>query len=364
MRAQSGNPARTFSDKSASKNENDLPADPARSTSSRNSNRRKKARKDSTNPSALPQFLQRNALLIALAGLIAVFSALRPDTFFTVNNLTTILSIQATSAMLALGVTIVLLIGEFDLSIAAIMGMSASLIAYLTTQHDMSVLLACALALVASIIAGAINAVFVVRVGIHSFIVTLAMGTLIQGLVIGVVGSTTIGGLPDGLTNVFQTRFLGIQAAFFYMLIIGIAFYLVIGRMPLGRSLYFTGNARTAAELAGVRTDRMRSGVLIMAALLAGCAGIMFAGQTGAASPSIADPYLLPAYAAGFLGATAFTPGRFNVWGSLWAVYLLSVGTTGFQFLGLDNWVIDFFNGAVLILAVALSKIFARSGTA
>jgi ribose transport system permease protein len=107
--------------------------------------------------------------------------------------------------------------------------------------------------------------------------------------------------------------------------------------------------------------NRLRVGVLVTAALLAGVAGVIFAGQTGAASPSIADPYLLPAYAAGFLGATAFTPGRFNVWGSLWAVYLLSVGTTGFQFLGLENWVIGFFNGGILILAVALSKFFART---
>jgi ribose transport system permease protein len=310
---------------------------------------------------ALLTLLQRYALLIALAALIVLFSVLRPETFFTTANLTTILSIQATAAMLALGVTLVLLIGEFDLSIAAVMGMSASVIAYLTTQQGTPVLIACAAALVASALVGLANALLVVRAGLNSFIVTLAMGTLIQGLAIGVAGSTTIGGLPESLTDAFQMRLLGVQAAFYYMLLTGVLMYLAIGRMPLGRSLFFTGNARAAAELAGVRTGRLRIGVMITAALLAGIAGLMFVGQTGAASPSIADPYLLPAFAAGFLGATAFTPGRFNVWGSLWAVYLLSVGTTGFQFLGLENWVIGFFNGTVLILAVALSKLFARS---
>lgn len=308
--------------------------------------------------------LQKFALLVALVALIALFSALRPDTFFTTDNLTTILSIQATAAMLAMGVTLVLIIGEFDLSIASVMGMSATLIAFLTTQQGVPVVLACLVALVLAAVVGLVNAVLVVGAGLNSFIVTLAVGTLVQGLAIGIAGSVTIGGLPTSLTYPFQNRFLTVQAAFFYMLIVAVLLYLVVGRMPIGRSMFFTGNARAAAELAGVRTARVRIAVMTSAGLLAGAAGVMFVGQTGAASPSIADPYLLPAYAAGFLGATAFTPGRFNIWGSIWAVYLLAVGTTGFQFLGLDNWVINVFNGGVLVLAVGLSRFFARKSRA
>ena len=304
--------------------------------------------------------LQKYALLVALVALIAIFSILRPDTFFTSDNLTTILSIQATAALLAMGVTMVLIIGEFDLSVAAVMGLSASLIAYLTTEHGTPVLLACLIALVMATIIGLVNAALVVGAGLNSFIVTLAAGTLVQGVAIGIAGSVTIGGLPTSLTYPFQSRFLDVQAAFFYMLLVAVVLYVVVGRMPAGRSMFFTGNARAAAELAGVRTARVRVVVMMTASLLAGAAGVMFVGQTGAASPSIADPYLLPAYAAGFLGATAFTPGRFNIWGSVWAVFLLAVGTTGFQFLGLDNWVINVFNGGVLILAVGLSRFFAR----
>lgn len=312
----------------------------------------------------LAAHLQRYALLLALLALIAVFSVLRTETFFTVANLTTILSIQATAAMLAMGVTLVLIIGEFDLSVAAVMGLSASLIAYLTTEHGVSVPLACLVALALAAGVGLVNAALVVGAGLNSFIVTLAVGTLVQGLAIGVAGSVTIGGLPTSLTYPFQSRFLDVQAAFFFMLAVAFVLYLVVGRMPIGRSMFFTGNARAAAELAGVRTARVRVGVMMTAGLLAGAAGVMFVGQTGAASPSIADPFLLPAYAAGFLGATAFTPGRFNVWGSVWAVYLLAVGTTGFQFLGLDNWVINVFNGGVLVLAVGLSRFFARKARA
>lgn len=308
--------------------------------------------------------LQRYALLIAFAGLTVIFSVLRPDTFFTVDNATTILGIQAAAALLVIGITVVLLVGEFDLSSAATMGMSASVLAYLTVQRGVPILVAAVIVLVASAAVGLVNGLLVVTAGIHSFIVTLGMGTLVTGVAVGIAGTTTIGGLPDTFTNLFQAHVLGVQVSFVYVLVAGVAVYLVLDRMPLGRRLFFTGNARRAAALAGVRTGRLRIGALVFSSVIAGCAGIMLAGQTGAASPTIASPYLLPAYAAGFLGATAFTPGRFNVWGSLWAVYLLAIGTTGFQLLGLDAWVIDFFNGAVLVLAVLFSRLFDARGRA
>lgn len=305
--------------------------------------------------------MQRYALLIALIVLIAVFSGLRPATFFTIGNLTTMLSTQAALVILAIGVTIALLVGEFDLSVASVMGMSASAVAYFTTSAGIDPILACVIALALSVMVGSINALFVVRLGINSFIVTLGMGTLVTGIAVGAFGSMTMGGLPDGFTAIFQTQLYGVQLSFIYMMAIGVCFYIALNFMPVGRSMFFTGNARKAAMLAGIRTDRIRTTSLILASVLSALAGIVLSGQTAAASPTIANAFLLPAYAAVFLGSTAFKPGRFNVWGTIWAVYFLAVGTTGLQFLGLQSWVVNVFEGAVLILAVAFAEIFARS---
>jgi ribose transport system permease protein len=302
--------------------------------------------------------LQRGALPIALLLLIALFSALRPDSFFSTANLTSTLGIQAAAALVSLGVLVVLLAGEFDLSVASTMGASASLVAYFTTHSHMATMEAIALVVVLSILVGAVNAFIVVKVSVNSFITTLGMGAVVEGAAIGLAGSTTIGGVPTSLTNFFQGNMFGVQRAFFYMLAIAIVFYVVLQRMPLGRNLFFTGNARTAAALAGVRVTRLRVGSLITSSLLGGLAGVMLIGQIGAASPTVASPYLLPAYAACFLGATAFTPGRFNVWGTLIAVYMLAVGTVGFQLLGFDSWVTNVFNGAILILAVSFALFF------
>lgn len=309
----------------------------------------------------LAPLMQRYALLIALLALIAFFSILRPGTFFSIGNLTTILSTQSALVILAIGVTVVLLVGEFDLSAASVMGMSASAVAYFTANVGINPVAACLIALALAIVVGAVNAFFIVRLGINSFIVTLGMGTLVTGLAVGGFGSMTIGGLPEAFTTVFQTQIQGIQLSFLYMIVIGLCFYVALSFMPVGRSMFFTGNARKAAMLAGIRTERIRTISLILASVLSAVAGIVLSGQTAAASPTIANAFLLPAYAAVFLGSTAFTPGRFNVWGTIWAVYFLAVGTTGLQFLGLQSWVVNVFEGAVLVLAVAFSQIFARN---
>ncbi len=312
-------------------------------------------------PARFAPSMQRYALLIALVIFIAIFSIMRPTTFFTLGNLATILSTQSALVILAIGVTIVLLVGEFDLSVASVMGMSASAVAFFTTNANIDPVLACVIAVLFAVVVGLVNALFIVWLGINSFIVTLGMGTLVTGIAVGVFGSMTLGGLPNGFTTVFQTQIEGVQLSFIYMIVIGLCFYVALSFMPVGRSMFFTGNARKAAMLAGIRTDRIRTVSLILASVLSALAGIVLSGQTAAASPTIADAFLLPAYAAVFLGSTAFTPGRFNVWGTIWAVYFLAVGTTGLQFLGLQSWVVNVFEGAVLILAVAFAEIFARS---
>lgn len=312
-------------------------------------------------PARFAPSMQRYALLIALVIFIAIFSIMRPTTFFTLGNLATILSTQSALVILAIGVTIVLLVGEFDLSVASVMGMSASAVAFFTTNANIDPVLACVIAVLFAVVVGLVNALFIVWLGINSFIVTLGMGTLVTGIAVGVFGSMTLGGLPNGFTTVFQTQIEGVQLSFIYMIVIALCFYVALSFMPVGRSMFFTGNARKAAMLAGIRTDRIRTVSLILASVLSALAGIVLSGQTAAASPTIADAFLLPAYAAVFLGSTAFTPGRFNVWGTIWAVYFLAVGTTGLQFLGLQSWVVNVFEGAVLILAVAFAEIFARS---
>src|SRR5690606_30880755 len=154
------------------------------------------------------------------------------------------------------------------------------------------------------VVVGLVNALFIVGLGINSFIVTLGMGTLVTGLAVGAFGSMTIGGLPIEFTTVFQTQIQGVQLSFLSMLALGLGFYIALGFMPIGRSTFFTGHALKAAMLAGIRTDPIRAVSLVLAAVLSALAGIVLCAQTAADSPTTANAFILPAYAAVFLGST------------------------------------------------------------
>src|ERR1051325_8062988 len=112
-----------------------------------------------------------------------------------------------------------------------------------------------------------------------------------------------------------------------------------------------TGANRTAAKLSGIRTGRARVTAFLFSGVLAAFGGILVPAQVGAADASSGPAYLLPAYAAAFLGATAIRPGFFNVWGTLIAIFLVAIRITGLQLKGAETWVTPIFNGSVLLLA-------------
>ncbi len=295
--------------------------------------------------------------LIALWGVVVlVFSVLSPATFPTVTNFSTIFGTQAVLLVLALGLLLPLSVGEFDLSIAATMGFSAIIVGLLTTHDHWPVLAAIVVALGLGLVVGALNALLIVGGGISSFIVTLGIGTLITGLSYGMTGSETIGGLSKGLVDSMSTQVLDLPLAFFYGVVLCLAMWYVFNYMPLGRHLVFVGEGREVARLSGLRVQRIRAGALIMGSLIAAAAGVMQAGVVGAASPGTSTSYLLPAFAAAFLGATVIRPGRFNAWGTFVAVYFLVTGITGLELLGYTGWVQDVWYGASLAVAVGLAR--------
>lgn len=306
-------------------------------------------------------FVGRYLVVLALLAMIGVFSLLRPATFATWANFESILVTQAVLVILALGLTIALRAGEFDLSVAAVVGLSAGLVAHLTVNAEWGLGAALAVALLAAALIGVINGIFVVGFGVNSFITTLGMGTVAGGLALAVFGPQTIGGISSDLTNVVRAEVAGLGASVFFALVLALALWYFFEHTPSGRHLFFTGEGREAARLAGIRVHRIRFGALVASAAFAGLAGIVLAGQTGAAEATYGNPFLLPAFAAAFLGATTIKPGRPNVWGTVVAVYLLAVGTTGLQLLGAADWVDDVFNGTALVLAVTLSVLVSRN---
>ena len=303
---------------------------------------------------------ERYGILVLWAVVIIVFSLLRPDTFFTTANFETIFGTQAVQLVITLGLIVSLTAGEFDLSVASVMGFGATMLAILNVNDGWPLIPAILVTLLVGLVIGSVNAYLVVRVGVSSLIVTLGMGTLLSGIGFGISHSVTIGGISPNLLTAMQTTVFGLPIAFYIGLFICIVLWYVMSYTPLGRHLLFVGEGRQVARLAGLRVDSMRALALITTALICTVAGIMQAGVVGAADPGGGPPYLLPAFAGAFLGQTVINPGRFSPWGVFVATYFLVTGITGLQLLGGAGWVQDVFYGGALVIAVTLAQLVAR----
>jgi len=141
----------------------------------------------------------------------------------------------------------------------------------------------------------------------------------------------------------------------FITLGIAVALWLFLEHTESGRYVYATGFGSEASRLAGVRTGTIRFASLMLSATIAGLAGVLVTGSVGVGSPTIGPPYLLPAFAAAFLGATQLKPGRFTSWGTLLAVVLLGTVSVGLSLASIAAWLPYFFDGAALIAAVGLA---------
>jgi ribose transport system permease protein len=196
---------------------------------------------------------------------------------------------------------------------------------------------------------------------IDSLIATLGSSTFVSGVILWISNSQTISGVSNSLVNVVVVdRFLGIPLAFYYGIALGLVMLYVFEFTPVGRRLLFVGRGRSVSRLSGIRVPRLRWFALAMSGLISSFAGILYAGTLGSADPTSSLSFLLPAFAAAFLGATTIQPGRFNPIGSIAAVYFLVTGITGLQLLGVQTFVQQLFYGGALVLAVALSQLARR----
>lgn len=301
----------------------------------------------------------RYGLLIAWLLLVLAFSFASPEIFLSKANFANIFGSQAILVVMTMGMIVPLIVGEFDLSMTGLMSCCLMLIGVLNVQFGWSIGWVIPVVILLGLAVGLINAFIAVRVGVDSLVVTLGMGTLLMGISYGISGLSIIGISPL-LTDLARTKVFGIQMAFYYGLLLTIAWWYIQRFTPLGRNMLFTGANREVARLSGIAVDRLRAGSLVVSSLIGAVAAIILAGVLGSADPNAANGYLLPPFAAAFLGATAITPGRFNPWGAFVAVYFLITGIVGLQILGLSGWIEQVFYGGALVVAVTLSRLAAN----
>jgi ribose transport system permease protein len=294
--------------------------------------------------------------------LTVAFALWQPQTFATAVNARAILSGSAITGIIALAATISLISGAFDISIAANMSFAISLVGWLQSAYHVNAAVAVILTLLSGAIVGTVNAFVITRLRVQSVIATLGMSSLLVAVTYWVAnGQTIISGISQRFIDLGTGKLATIPLPVFYLAGVALILWYFLNYTPNGRYLYATGANPAAARLAGLSVVRLQWGALIVSGILSSMAGIVLTMQLGASSFGAGDPYLLPAYAAAFLGSTQIKPGRFNVLGTIVALYLLAIGVKGLQLRYPSlPWIADLFQGIALIGAVALGGIASR----
>ena len=301
-------------------------------------------------------------LLAVLALLVATMSQLEPA-FLSIGNLSNLLRGFAIPAVLAVGMTLVLLTAGIDLSIGAVLGAGGVIYAALAF-HGVPPWLACVAAVGAGLALGLANGFLVGRVGMSFFVVTLGSMSVIRGVTLLATDNQTVDAYDDGFSHALgdATLFGGVLPVPFlvaFAIVAGAS--VVLGRTVFGREIYATGGNREAAELSGIDAGAVIMGVYAASGALAALAGVMTVGRTTVVLPSAGLGVELRIAAAALLGGASLSGGAGGVWGSVLGVLFLEVLSNALNFAGLSSFWQLLLTGGILLFAVYLDRLRERA---
>jgi ribose transport system permease protein len=309
--------------------------------------------------------LARYGVLVLIVATFAAFSLLRPDSFFTMITFKGILRDFAPLLIVSLGITAVLVMNEYDLSVAGLVSLAATgVVVLLSTEYvGMGYVAAIVLALVLSAALGLANGVLIAYVGLPSFILTIATGTIFTGLSLEIVDSQSVfQGIDPGYVSIANGTFLGFSNQVFIGLAVLLVAHIVLRHSVPGRYMYAIGGNLEAARLSGLRVRALKASGFAIVGLTAAVAGVLLTSQAGAANPNTGTGFLLPAYAAAFLGASMSRTRVFTPLGTaIGALYLQIVGT-GLTILALSGPLVQLIQGGILVAAVLIARLVGQEG--
>ncbi|MVA97418.1 ABC transporter permease [Nitratireductor sp. CAU 1489] len=306
-------------------------------------------------------FSARYGTLIGLVAIIALFSALSPASFAQASNLINITQQMSLLAIVALGATFVMALSEFDLSVGAVVSM-AGIVSVSLFGAGWGVPVTIAATLAAGFCVGLISGYLIATFRMPSFIVTLAIGTVIGGITFWISdGATLFGNIPVAFRDLGRGTLAGVPVLTLWALAATVLALFVLDWTELGRRVLAIGGNREAARLSGVRVTYNSVWAFALCSLFAAIAGLLLTARLGSAHPTGGNGFLLQAYAAVFLGMTAFRDGQANALGTLLGAAIIAVVANGLTILGVPNYLQDIFTGLIIIGAVLVRNIGHRA---
>jgi erythritol transport system permease protein len=314
--------------------------------------------------------LLRARAILVLVALLILFAAMAPE-FLTANNLSILAKHVAISALLAVGMTFVVLTGGIDLSVGSIAGLGGMVAGYLLTQgivfggtiHYPPVVVVVLLTICACLVVGVLNGWLVAKAGVAPFIATLGTLYIARGAALLISNGKTfpnLGGVSSrgntGFPAFGQSFILHLPAPVWMMIALFAIAWVVAVKTPFGRHVYAVGGNERAARLAGIRVPQVKIATYVFSSFCAALVGLIIASQLEAAHPATGESFELNAIAAVVLGGTSLMGGRGSVTGSLIGAFVIGVLADGLVMLGVSEFWQIVIKGVVIVLAVGLDQ--------
>lgn len=305
------------------------------------------------------RMLIQSGTIVALILLILFFFAMRPDTFLSFVNVRNILYQISILAIIAGAQTIVMVVGDFDLSVGATSSLAGAVTSVmLLGENPMGVAILAGLAV--GLLVGLVNGVLIAYLRLSAFIATLATMTSVIGLAYIVTGGTTVFGMPPEFNELGQGKFLNVPLPVYFAVLISVLIWALLRFTTLGRRLHAIGGNEEVARLSGVNVRWARLLAFTMAGFISAIGGILLAARLGSAAAEQGSDNTLFSVAAVFLGMTVIRSGAANLGGTMIGVAIIGVMSNGLNILGVNAYIQQVVTGIIIILAVVLSGLKTR----
>jgi simple sugar transport system permease protein len=308
----------------------------------------------------------RDLALVPAIIAVAIVGFVVNPVFLQSDNIVNVLQSMSEVSIVVLAETVVLVAGKMDLSLESTFGLAPGLVAWLVVDpavthglglHVLPAAWAVPAVLLTGALVGAFNGLLIVRFGLNGFVVTLGMLIVLRGLLTGISGGKTFFALPASMTYLGSAEWLGVPASVWLSLGLFAAGIVVLGFTRPGRALYAIGGNVDAARAAGIRTDRVLWLTLVVAGMLAALAGLLISGRLAAVPAAQGSGAIFQVFAAAVIGGVSLNGGKGTVFGAFTGVLLLFMILNVLTLAGVPAQWTNFLNGAVILVALVLSRV-------
>lgn len=297
-------------------------------------------------------------LIILVVGVLVL--ATQSDRFLTVDNILNQGRLMAEVALVALPMTYIIVTGGIDLSVGSMLGLAAIVLGYSWDVLGFPLPLAVVVAIMFATIAGFVNGLFIVRVGVPPLIMTLATLALYRGLAEGIAQGRSARGYPEWFFGMGQGEFLGVPSQLWIFVIAAVIFAIILARTTFGRTLYAIGNNEVGARFSGLAVDRTKLAIYTVSGLMSGLAGYIFVSRVSTTRSDMGSGLELDVIAAVVLGGTSIFGGTGTIAGTVIGVILIQLLKNGLALSGVTSDSTIIVIGIVLIIAILVNNFIQR----